>query len=968
MSFGGPGNGDVNIHNADSTTGRQPAQMCATVNLSDEDSAALASVADATTGLSGTNFGALSREVTQLSVLEAVEGLSITIGNVTVDTAGLEVIASAQVTQLSTLQLYESQQVTQLSNLTVNVTVDDTVASQQVTQLSTIQLYGSQEVAELSTLILTNQANGATLTNISGSASTEVTQLSTLNLYNAQEVAQLSTLVLTNQANGATLTNISGNISTEVTQLSNVEALLTQEVAQLSTLNTTASGQSLESTQQKSVAILSAQTTQLSTLELYSSQQVTQLSNLTVDVVIDDTVASSQVTQLSTIQLYESQQVAELSTLILTNQANGATLTNISGSLSTEVIQLSTLNLYNAQEVAQLSTIITNTAASAPIDTRPYLTAEITQLSTLQLYGNQEVAQLSTLTLSTQSNGATLIQISGSLSTEVSQLTTMLTTLIQGPVAIGSPQDISVSGTIGATNAAVTVNTHGTGACHVVLTGTWVATIVIEGSADGGSTWSTLNAVQASVNAASALTVNGTYRIPSVSAETTIRARASAYTSGTVSVVIELSNPAGHVTVYQSNPANLNATVVSSQLATQLSTVELYGSQQVAQLSTLTTNGLVANVDLSAVTAQLTTIQLYASQEVTQLSNLNVTAAQEAAQLSTLNTTQTAAAGNISTEVTQLTNVQALLTQEAAQLSTLNTTATTISTNTSAGNTVLSSQTTQLTTIQLYGSQEVAQLSTISTNVATNTSNTTAISGSVAQEVTQLSTLIVNEVAGLTVVGNVAAGSADSGNGVKVAGVYNSTAPTLTNGQRGDLQLDSRSRVIVTVGDGGKATYSAAIVGLAPAAIPTDFFTITGSATKTIRITALDFSGTQTTTAYQDIEVLVRSAANTGGASTTLANVPHDSQDAAGTATVRAYTTNPTGLGALVGAIRSYKFDVPATGAAPTIMNHSPSIAFGHLEGKNIVLRGTTQVLAINGAGSDMPGSSWDIWIEWTEE
>lgn len=41
------------------------------------------------------------------------------------------------------------------------------------------------------------------------------------------------------------------------------------------------------------------------------------------------------------------------------------------------------------------------------------------------------------------------------------------------------------------------------------------------------------------------------------------------------------------------------------------------------------------------------------------------------------------------------------------------------------------------------------------------------------------------------VVGNAASGSTDSGAPVKVGGVYNSTPITLTNGQRGDLQLDA---------------------------------------------------------------------------------------------------------------------------------------------------------------------------------
>lgn len=40
--------------------------------------------------------------------------------------------------------------------------------------------------------------------------------------------------------------------------------------------------------------------------------------------------------------------------------------------------------------------------------------------------------------------------------------------------------------------------------------------------------------------------------------------------------------------------------------------------------------------------------------------------------------------------------------------------------------------------------------------------------------------------------GNVASGATDSGNPVKTGGVYNSTLPTFTNGQRGDFQVGTR--------------------------------------------------------------------------------------------------------------------------------------------------------------------------------
>jgi hypothetical protein len=51
----------------------------------------------------------------------------------------------------------------------------------------------------------------------------------------------------------------------------------------------------------------------------------------------------------------------------------------------------------------------------------------------------------------------------------------------------------------------------------------------------------------------------------------------------------------------------------------------------------------------------------------------------------------------------------------------------------------------------------------------------------------------------LIIGGNVASGVADSGNPVKIGGVYNSTAPTLANGQRGDVQCNTRAEPIFQV-------------------------------------------------------------------------------------------------------------------------------------------------------------------------
>lgn len=50
---------------------------------------------------------------------------------------------------------------------------------------------------------------------------------------------------------------------------------------------------------------------------------------------------------------------------------------------------------------------------------------------------------------------------------------------------------------------------------------------------------------------------------------------------------------------------------------------------------------------------------------------------------------------------------------------------------------------------------------------------------------------------GTEVEGTVASGVTDAGNPVKIGGVYNTTVPTFTNGQRGDLQIGTRGSLSV---------------------------------------------------------------------------------------------------------------------------------------------------------------------------
>lgn len=202
--------------------------------------------------------------------------------------------------------------------------------------------------------------------------------------------------------------------------------------------------------------------------------------------------------------------------------------------------------------------------------------------------------------------------------------------------------------------------------------------------------------------------------------------------------------------------------------------------------------------------------------------------------------------------------------------------------------------------------------------------------------------------------------------GIQTMGVFSTTPTTLTDGQSGFLQLDSGERLLVTSApvDGTKLSYSAGIVGLPAAAMATDIFTITGSATKTIRITRVTITGTQTTATQRDVVLLKRSTANTAGTFYIApTKVPHDSGNSAATATVRSYTANPT-LGTLVGNIRTRKVYVGLTTG-----NSDECIwDFGTRPAQAIVLRGTAEVLAVNLNSITSAGNSFDINIEWTEE
>lgn len=159
--------------------------------------------------------------------------------------------------------------------------------------------------------------------------------------------------------------------------------------------------------------------------------------------------------------------------------------------------------------------------------------------------------------------------------------------------------------------------------------------------------------------------------------------------------------------------------------------------------------------------------------------------------------------------------------------------------------------------------------------------------------------------------------------------------------------------------------------GAALAANTTDFWCITGSASKTVFVTSILVTGqaASSTTALSRLNLVVRSTANTGGTSSTLTAAPLDPNNAAATATVLLYSVNPAGLGALVGVVKSY---VGVQQGAAVSIPAGPQFGFSESWGtvrgvQPITLRGTAQEACLNlNAVTSLTNAQ--VTVEWYEQ
>ncbi|GAC1502631.1 MAG: hypothetical protein NVS1B10_07460 [Candidatus Saccharimonadales bacterium] len=173
----------------------------------------------------------------------------------------------------------------------------------------------------------------------------------------------------------------------------------------------------------------------------------------------------------------------------------------------------------------------------------------------------------------------------------------------------------------------------------------------------------------------------------------------------------------------------------------------------------------------------------------------------------------------------------------------------------------------------------------------------------------------------------------------------------------------------------GAYTYAASITGFTPVATPTDIFNIFGSATKSVLVTRIEVTGitSSATASALDLQLIKRNTAGTLGTAvlTGVTAVPVDTNNPAATAVVSTVgTANYTTLGNLVGVVASKKLALTLSPATATDfpVGQVVSFAFNDLNEQGIVLRGTSDQLALGLNSATLPaGTALSINITWEE-
>jgi hypothetical protein len=179
------------------------------------------------------------------------------------------------------------------------------------------------------------------------------------------------------------------------------------------------------------------------------------------------------------------------------------------------------------------------------------------------------------------------------------------------------------------------------------------------------------------------------------------------------------------------------------------------------------------------------------------------------------------------------------------------------------------------------------------------------------------------------------------------------------------LSLMLASSPDVQAAGAGPKTFVANAVALVPVAAATDIVTLAGSttATKVVRVKRVSITGTQTTGGQVTIQLIRRSAVNTGGTSSGITAAKFDTNYTY-SASMLAWTANPTGLGASAGVVDVQTVYIGTTTTTGDIYIWTP----GSEPNQAFVLKTSSDLLAVSLGGATVTGGSLNVSIQWTEE
>lgn len=481
--------------------------------------------------------------------------------------------------------------------------------------------------------------------------------------------------------------------------------------------------------------------------------------------------------------------------------------------------------------------------------------------------------------------------------------------------------DTTASGSLTAVEQAVTLTLQGRAGAAALITGTWVATLAFEGSVDG-TTWigiETYAPSTASESVQSTTTVNGTFQFMSRAGFQQVRARVSAYTSGTLVVTLRatvsddifepfvredgaaIASYGAQLAANDGSTTRFLRAVSGAPVGTEYALI----TRPILSAGTATIGALVANQSVNV--AQINGITPLMGNGVTGTGSQRVTIASD-------NTAFT-------------TNVGTFPDNEPFNISQMNGVAVTMGNGVSG------------TGVQRVTIASDSTGTTIATQATAANLNATVV-GTLAEDGVAAAT---NRVGTLPAVARSVYNSATSGNNTALS----------TGTLSGNL-------FIAQLPEPSIASYSASAV-VASAASATDIAVIPGNATNTVLLTEVRVSCTATTAGIIQLHLIKRSTADTAGTSVAMTEVPDDANYAAASSALLTYTANPT-LGGTVGDLDIVKLGCMATGTA------TPNdLYIANFRQKPIVLRGTAQQVAINLNGATVAGGSFAVTYKWIE-